>query len=65
MYLRVLSGVDLVPVQSMILFGQVFQNGNVVINNGMGDVVCIGMRPYGIGCVIIGPVTLHKHVGLS
>jgi acetyltransferase-like isoleucine patch superfamily enzyme len=37
----------------------------VVINNGMGDVFIHDEVHTGIGCIIIGPVTLHKHVGLS
>jgi acetyltransferase-like isoleucine patch superfamily enzyme len=37
----------------------------VVINNGMGDVIIHDEVHTGIGCIIIGPVTMHKHVGLS
>lgn len=38
---------------------------NVVINNGMGDVELGDEVHTGIGCVIIGPVKMEKHVGLS
>jgi len=37
----------------------------VVINNGMGDVIIHDEVQTGVGCIIIGPVELHKHVGLS
>jgi teichuronic acid biosynthesis glycosyltransferase TuaH len=37
----------------------------VVINNGMGDVIIHDEVHTGIGCIIIGPVEMHKHVGLS
>ncbi|HNP78158.1 MAG: acyltransferase [Cyclobacteriaceae bacterium] len=56
---------DLVPFNQFFLgkFSRIEKN--VVINNGMGDVVIGDEVHTGIGCVIIGPVTLHKHVGLS
>ncbi len=38
---------------------------NVLINNGMGDVILHDEVQTGLGCVIIGPAELHKHVGLS
>ena len=37
----------------------------VVINNGMGDVVIHDEVHTGIGCILLGPIELHKHVGLS
>jgi acetyltransferase-like isoleucine patch superfamily enzyme len=56
---------DLVPFHYFRLgkFSRVEKN--VVINNGMGDVLIGDEVHTGIGCVIIGPVTMHKHVGLS
>lgn len=56
---------DLVPFNRFRLgrFSRIEKN--VVINNGMGDVIIGDEVHTGIGCVIIGPVTLHKHVGLS
>ncbi len=56
---------DLVPFHHFRLgkFSRVEKN--VVINNGMGDVLIDDEVHTGIGCVIIGPVTMHKHVGLS
>ncbi len=56
---------DLVPFNRFTLgrFSRIEKN--VVINNGMGDVIIGDEVHTGIGCVIIGPVTLHKHVGLS
>jgi len=59
------SRLDLVPFNrfSMGKFSRIEQG--VVINNGMGDVIIGDEVHTGIGCVIIGPVTMHKHVGLS
>jgi teichuronic acid biosynthesis glycosyltransferase TuaH len=59
------SRLDLTPFNKFFLgkFSRVEQG--VVINNGMGDVIIHDEVHTGIGCVIIGPVTLHKHVGLS
>jgi len=56
---------DLVPFNRFSLgrFSRIEKN--VVINNGMGDVTIEDEVHTGIGCVIIGPVTLQKHVGLS
>jgi acetyltransferase-like isoleucine patch superfamily enzyme len=59
------SRLDLVPFNKFTVgkFSRIEQG--VVINNGMGDVVIQDEVHTGIGCIIIGPVTLHKHVGLS
>lgn len=59
------SRLDLVPFHrfKMGKFSRIEMG--TVINNGMGDVVLHDEVHTGIGCVIIGPVTLHKHVGLS
>jgi teichuronic acid biosynthesis glycosyltransferase TuaH len=56
---------DLVPFNKYKLGKYSRVEMNVVINNGMGDVIIHDEVHTGIGCVIIGPVTLHKHVGLS
>ena len=59
------SRLDLVPFNKFT-FGKYSRiEQGVVINNGMGDVIIHDEVHTGIGCIIIGPVTLHKHVGLS
>jgi acetyltransferase-like isoleucine patch superfamily enzyme len=59
------SRLDLVPFHQF-KFGKYSRiEKNVVINNGMGDVIIHDEVHTGIGCVLIGPITLHKHVGLS
>lgn len=56
---------DLVPFHRFI-FGKFSRiEKDVIINNGMGDVAFGDEVHTGIGCVIIGPVKLEKHVGLS
>nr|WKN34464.1 acyltransferase [Tunicatimonas sp. TK19036] len=59
------SRLDLVPFNHFRLgrFSRI--EANVLINNGMGDVILEDEVHTGVGCVIIGPVHLHKHVGLS
>ena len=59
------SRLDLVPFNKFRLGKYSRIETGVVINNGMGDVILHDEVHTGIGCVIIGPVTLHKHVGLS
>ena len=59
------SRLDLVPFNRFSLGKHSRIEHGVVINNGMGDVIIKDEVHTGIGCVIIGPVTLHKHVGLS
>jgi acetyltransferase-like isoleucine patch superfamily enzyme len=59
------SRLDLVPFNRFSLGKDSRIEMGVVINNGMGDVIIKDEVHTGIGCVIIGPVTLHKHVGLS
>lgn len=59
------SRLDLVPFHRF-KFGKFSRiEKNVVINNGMGDVELGDEVHTGIGCVIIGPVKMEKHVGLS
>ncbi len=59
------SRLDLVPFNKFKVGKYARIEQGVVINNGMGDVIIHDEVHTGIGCVIIGPVTLHKHVGLS
>lgn len=59
------SRLDLVPFHHFRLGKYSRIEMNVLINNGMGDVILEDEVHTGIGCVIIGPVHLHKHVGLS
>lgn len=56
---------DLVPFHHFKLGRNSRIEKNVVINNGMGDVLLEDEVHTGIGCVIIGPVKMGKHVGLS
>ena len=59
------SRLDLVPFNRFRIgkFSRI--EDQVLINNGMGDVILEDEVHTGLGCVIIGPVYLHKHVGLS
>lgn len=59
------SRLDLVPFHRFRLGKYSRIEMNVLINNGMGDVILEDEVHTGVGCVIIGPVHLHKHVGLS
>ena len=59
------SRLDLVPFHSFRMGRWSRIEMNVIINNGMGDVILDDEVQTGVGCVIIGPVHLHKHVGLS
>jgi acetyltransferase-like isoleucine patch superfamily enzyme len=59
------SRLDLVPFNKFKVGKYSRIEHGVVINNGMGDVILQDEVHTGIGCVIIGPVTLHKYVGLS
>ncbi|MEM8896392.1 MAG: acyltransferase [Bacteroidota bacterium] len=59
------SRLDLVPFHQFEMGKYSRVEMNTVINNGMGDVVLKDEVHTGIGCVIIGPVTMDKHVGLS
>lgn len=59
------SRLDLVPFNKF-KFGKWSRiEQGVVINNGMGDVIIADEVHTGIGCILIGPIELHKHVGLS
>jgi acetyltransferase-like isoleucine patch superfamily enzyme len=59
------SRLDLVPFNRFSLGKESRIEHGVLVNNGMGDVIIGDEVHTGIGCVIIGPVTMHKHVGLS
>ncbi|MEQ9099915.1 MAG: acyltransferase [Imperialibacter sp.] len=59
------SRLDLVPFNKFSMGKYSRIEKGVLINNGMGDVIIGDEVHTGLGCVIIGPVTLHKHVGLS
>jgi len=59
------SRLDLVPFNKFRIGKYSRIEKNVLINNGMGDVIIGDEVHTGVGCVIIGPVELHKHVGLS
>lgn len=59
------SRLDLVPFNKFKMGKWSRIEMNVLINNGMGDVVLDNEVHTGVGCVIIGPVHLYKHVGLS
>lgn len=59
------SRLDLVPFNSFTFGKNARIEMGALINNGMGDVIFGDEVQTGLGCVIIGPVTLHKHVGLS
>ncbi|MEM6523396.1 MAG: acyltransferase [Bacteroidota bacterium] len=56
---------DLVPF-NVFRFGKYAKlEKNVVVNNGMGDVIIEDEVQIGIGCVLIGPVKIGKYSGLS
>lgn len=59
------SRLDLAPFYSFKIGDKCRVEKHVTINNGMGDVILKDEVHTGIGSVIIGPVTMHKHVGLS
>jgi acetyltransferase-like isoleucine patch superfamily enzyme len=59
------SRLDLVPFHKFKLGKNSRIEKGVVINNGMGDVIIHDEVHTGIGCIILGPVEMHKHVGLS
>lgn len=59
------SRLDLSPFNSFKIGRYSRVEQGVVINNGMGDVIIHDEVHTGIGCIIIGPVEMHKHVGLS
>lgn len=59
------SRLDLVPFNKFRMGEKSRIEMNTIINNGMGDVIFEDEVLTGVGCVIIGPVHLHKHVGLS
>ncbi|WOK04323.1 acyltransferase [Imperialibacter roseus] len=59
------SRLDLVPFNKFSMGKYSRIEKGVLINNGMGDIVMGDEVHTGLGCVIIGPVTMHKHVGLS
>lgn len=59
------SRLDLVPFHRFTLGKCSRIEKGVVINNGMGDVIIHDGVHTGIGCIILGPVELHRHVGLA
>ncbi|NQZ75624.1 MAG: acyltransferase [Ekhidna sp.] len=59
------SRLDLVPFHSFRLGRYAKLEKDVVINNGMGDVVIGEEAQIGIGSVIIGPIRIGKYCGLS
>jgi acetyltransferase-like isoleucine patch superfamily enzyme len=59
------SRLDLVPFNKFSLGSYSRIEDGVIINNGLGDVIIEDEVHTGIGCVLIGPIILHKHVGLS
>ena len=59
------SRLDLVPFHSFRLGHRSRIEMNTIVNNGMGDVVLDDQVETGVGCVLIGPLHLHRHVGLS
>lgn len=59
------SRLDLVPFHDFKLGKYSRLEMNTLINNGMGDVVLEEEVHTGVGCVVIGPVHMHKHVGIS
>lgn len=59
------SRLDLVPFHKFRMGRYSRVEMNTLINNGMGDVILEDEVHTGVGCVIIGPVHMHKHVGIS
>jgi len=63
--INISARLDLVPF-SKFLFGKFSKlEKNVLVNNGMGDVIIEDEVQVGVGSVIIGPVKIGKHSGLS
>ena len=59
------SRLDLVPFNKF-RFGRFAKlEKNVVVNNGMGDVIIEDEVQIGVGCVLIGPIKIGKYSGLS
>ncbi|MBC6400223.1 MAG: acyltransferase [Ekhidna sp.] len=56
---------DLVPFNKFRFGKYAKLEKNVVVNNGMGDVIIEDEVQVGIGCVLIGPVKIGKYSGLS
>ena len=59
------SRLDLVPFNRFCLGRYSKLEKNVMVNNGMGDVIIEEEVQVGVGSVIIGPVKIGKHSGLS
>ena len=59
------SRLDLVPFNHFRMGKYSRIEDQVLINNGMGDVILEEEVHTGVGCVIIGPVHMHKHAGIS
>ena len=56
---------DLVPFNKFRFGRYAKLERNVVVNNGMGDVEIGDEVQIGVGCVLIGPITIGKYSGLS
>ena len=56
---------DLVPFNAFRFGRYAKLEKNVVVNNGMGDVLIEDEVQIGIGCVLIGPIKIGKYSGLS
>jgi serine acetyltransferase len=56
---------DLVPFNAFRMGKHAKLDKDVVVNNGMGDVIIEDEAQIGIGSVIIGPVKIGKYSGLS
>jgi len=56
---------DLVPFNSFKIGKNTKIEKNVIVNNGMGDVEIQDEVQIGIGSLILGPVKIGKHTGLS
>ena len=56
---------DLVPFNKFRFGKYAKLEKNVVVNNGMGDVIIEDEVQVGIGCVLIGPIKIGKYSGLS
>ena len=63
----IMSGarLDLVPFHKFKLGKNSRIEKGTVVANGMGDVIIHDEVHTGIGCILIGPLELHNHVGLS
>lgn len=56
---------DLVPFNTFTFGRYAKLEKNVIVNNGMGDVIIEEEVQVGVGCVLIGPIKIGKYSGLS